>query len=441
MFFVSYKFLLDLAIILLTTKVLGLVTRRFNLPQVVGALVAGLIFGPAVLKILEPTDFLRSVSELGVIVLMFSAGITTDVKELRATGKVGFIVALIGVVIPLAAGTGVGLIFTDPSSGYPFYRAVFLGTILTATSVSITVETLREIGKLNTKVGSTILAAALIDDVLGLVCLTVVTSLSGAGGETEGGIALVIVKIAAFFVFAGVVAFLAVRFFNWYAKKIGKSNLQRFQVFAFILCLGLAFSAERFFGVADIIGAFAAGLIVGATDAGKFMESRFMPLSYLLLTPVFFANVGLSVSIPSMNVHLLLFALVIIAAAVLSKLAGCGFGARLCGMKARESIQIGCGMVCRGEVALIVANKGFAAGMVSAADFGPIVLMVVFCSVVTPAMLKLSFRGTDEYAGLTQSALVERYEMPAQIQSITESLVEADLKLRRKHTDGSGKEK
>ena len=173
----SYRFLFDIALILLSTKLFGLLTRKLQMPQVVGALVAGLIFGPAMLNILHPTDFLSHLSEIGVIVIMFSAGMTTDIHELKNAGKSGFLVALIGVVVPLGLGALLGFLFSPDEAGPNLIlQHVFIGTILTATSVSITVETLKEIGKLNSKVGNTILAAALIDDVLGLVVLTIVTS-------------------------------------------------------------------------------------------------------------------------------------------------------------------------------------------------------------------------------------------------------------------------
>ena len=195
--------MLDLALILASTKVLGIVTRKFQMPQVVGALLAGLILGPAMLDVLTETEFLTQLSELGVIVLMFSAGMGTDIQELKHSGGSGFLVALLGVLVPLAMGTGLawvaGRTGLVPDNG--FLEDVFVGTILTATSVSITVETLKELGKLDTKVGNTILAAALIDDVLGLIALTLVSSVAG-GGES---ILLVLGKIVLFFLFSGVV--------------------------------------------------------------------------------------------------------------------------------------------------------------------------------------------------------------------------------------------
>ena len=427
----SYRFLLDIAIILLTTKVCGLITRRFRMPQVVGALIAGLVFGPAALGIIQETDFLKKIAELGVIVIMFTAGMSTKIDDLKSTGKGGLIVAAVGVIVPLGMGTLLGFAFNRgdlADGGNALLQNIFIGVILTATSVSITVETLKEIGKLNTKVGGTILAAALIDDVLGLVCLTVVTSMNG---DTSVNIGVVLLKIVLFFVFAIVFGLFARRALNWYADKIGKSNLQRFHVFAFIICLGMAYAAERFFGVADIIGAFAAGLIIGSTKSAPYAELRFQPLSFLLLTPVFFASVGLGVSMPNMNAALIGFTLALIAVAVVSKLIGCGIGAKACGMNTRESVQVGLGMVCRGEVALIVANKGIASGMLPPAFFGPLIIMVVFCSVVTPVLLKFAFRSEDKYHGLRENRLAENFERPQQLEIIEYGLIEEDLISRR----------
>ena len=176
----SYHYLLDLALILLSTKLLGIATGKFQMPRVVGALLAGLILGPAALNILSETAFLSQLSELGVIVILFTAGMGTDLRELRGAGKAGFLVALCGVLVPMLMGTGFGWLAGKAGwlPGNTFLENIFLGTVLTATSVSITVETLKELGHLDTRVGSTILAAALIDDVLGLVALTVVASMA-----------------------------------------------------------------------------------------------------------------------------------------------------------------------------------------------------------------------------------------------------------------------
>ena len=267
----TYHYLMDLALILLSTKVLGILTKRIQMPQVVGALVAGLILGPAMLNVLSETEFLTQLSELGVIVLMFSAGMGTDIQELKHSGKAGFLVALLGVIVPLVLGTGLAMLAdrTGMIETSGFLEDVFIGTILTATSVSITVETLKEIGKLDTKVGNTILAAALIDDVLGLIALTIVSSLSGG----QDSIALVLLKIVLFFVFSTVVSFLAHKFFCWLMALWPGRERRRYPVLAFVLCLLMAYCAEEFFGVADITGAYVAGLVISCTPKSSYIQS------------------------------------------------------------------------------------------------------------------------------------------------------------------------
>jgi Kef-type K+ transport system membrane component KefB len=309
--FLSYLFLLKLCIILVSTKVLSLLTGKVQMPQVVGSLLAGLLLGPAVLGTitqalwgtafcLQPSDFLNQLAELGVIVIMFSAGMGTSVDDLKSSGVSGFLVALIGVLVPLGMGTLLMRLF-EPSAS--IMSDVFLGTVLTATSVSITVETLKEIGKLNTKVGNTILAAALIDDVLGLICLTIVSSLAGA----QVNILVVLLKILLFFVFVGIMGVLFYKFMVWYDKRVHDRNLHRFPIAAFALCLFMAWAAEAIFGVADIIGAFSAGMIVAMTPKGQYIAGKFAPVSYLLLTPIFFANIGLKVTLPKMSGTFVLF--------------------------------------------------------------------------------------------------------------------------------------
>lgn len=431
----EYGFLFDIALILISTKILGLITRRFQMPQVVGALVAGLLLGPAVLGILQPTDFLSNIAEMGVIVIMFSAGMDTNLQDLKKTGKAGLIVATCGVVIPLVLGAVLMIFFNKGEFSYPgnkLLQNIFMGTILTATSVSITVETLKEIGKLSTKVGNTILAAALIDDILGLVCLTIVTSMAGA----DVNVGMVLLKILLFFVFAGVVAFIALKFFNWYDHKVlHDRNLRRFPVLAFVLCLVMAFVAEEVFGVADIIGAFAAGLIIANTSKGSYIASKFSPLSYLLLSPVFFANIGLKVELPQMDAFILIFSVLLVLVAIGSKLIGCGVGAKFCGFKMRQCVQVGCGMACRGEVALIVANKGMALGMLNPVFFGPIIIMVVCCAVFTPIMLKFAFKGDSAYEGLQQSDLVDNIERREQLDVVAHQLLQAEEQLGSKNDD------
>lgn len=425
----SYHYLIDIALILLTTKVFGMITKRLQMPQVVGALIAGLVMGPAMLNIIHSTEFLSQVSELGVIVMMFTAGLGTSLNDLKQTGKAGFLVALCGVIIPLIGGTILSLFFNTSTDPNAFMQNVFIGVVLTATSVSITVEALKEMGKLNTVVGNTILAAALIDDVLGLIALTIVTSI---GGSADANLLVVLLKIVAFFVLVVVVGIVVKKAMDWYIANVHSTDLQRYPIFAFILCLILSFCAEEFFGVADITGAFAAGLIISTTSKAKYIELKFAPLSYLLLTPIFFASIGLKVELPEMNATIVIFSILLVVVAVLTKWIGCGLGAKLCGLKGHQCEQIGVGMVCRGEVALIVADKGAALGLMPEVFFGPVIIMVVATTILTPILLKFAYRKSDAYEDMQESSLVDRYDEVEQLDYIGESLIRANEHMMKK---------
>ena len=416
----DYTYLLSLCVILLSTKIFSLISRRAQLPQVVGALMAGLIFGPAVLGqltnalfgvrfCLMPSPLLSRLAELGVIVLMFTAGMGTSVKDLKASGKAGFLVALLGVLTPLGMGALMLYAF-EPATNLE--SALFLGSVLTATSVSITVEALKEINMLATKVGNTILAAALIDDILGLICLTIV---SGMGGERVS-LALIGVRLLGFFAFVGIAAVAYHRAMVWMDHRNAERNLRRYPVAGFAFCLFMAWTAEVVFGIADITGAFAAGMIIAMAPKGQYIASKFDTMGYLLLTPVFFANIGLEVSIPSMSGWLVFFTLVLVLVGVASKLIGCGLGAKLCGFTNRQCVQTGLGMVCRGEVALIVANKGIAMHAIHEQYLGPIIIMIIACTILSPAMLKAAFRG--ETSAEKESRLIENYTLTEKTERI-----------------------
>ncbi|MDO4517112.1 MAG: cation:proton antiporter [Bacillota bacterium] len=395
----AYKYLLDLALILLCTKFLGLFSQRFRMPQVVGSLVAGLILGPAVLGIIQETEFLKTTASLGVIVLMFTSGMETDINELKRSGKASFLIALAGVLIPLAGGFLVGLYFNNPAllvnntagpDGSLMLQNIFLGIILTATSVSITVETLREMGKLRGPVGSAILGAAIIDDVLGIIALTIVTSFA----DTSVNVVWVLVKIVLFFAFAVAAGLAFARLYRRWTCKTEENRTQHVIV-AFVFCLLLSYIAESVFGVTDITGAFMAGLVLSNSTSEQrtaYLATNFESISFLYLSPVFFASIGLQVELNRMNTHILVFAVVLTLVAVLSKMVGCGLGAKICKYSGRESLQIGVGMVSRGEVALIVATKGAELGLINTELFGPVVVVVVVTTIITPILLKLVFR-------------------------------------------------
>lgn len=409
----EYSYLLSLAIILLSTKVLGLATKRVKLPQVVGALLAGLLLGPACTGIITSTSFLSEVSEIGVIVLMFVAGLETDIAELKRTGKASFMIAIFGVIVPLSGGFLLAHIFNEGDASLTastFLQNMFIGIIMTATSVSITVETLKELGKLSTKAGNAILGAALIDDILGIIALTVITS----AADTSVNIVVVLLKIFAFFLFGSAAGILFHYVFKKWVSK-SKMDLRRFVVISFAFCLLMAYSAEEFFGVADITGAFIAGLAISGTARIHYITSRFETLSYMLLSPVFFASIGLKVVLPSMTGKIALFAVLLVVVALLSKVIGCGFGAKMCKYSKEECVQIGVGMISRGEVALIVANKGIACGLMSTVLFGPIVIMVIVTTIVTPILLKVVFKDKGTQSELLHSELLRNYSQSDRI--------------------------
>ncbi|WP_447407417.1 cation:proton antiporter [Clostridium perfringens] len=398
---ISYEFLFDLALILISTKLFGLITKKIRMPQVVGALVAGVVLGPAFLNVLSETEFIQNLAELGVIVLMFTAGLETDINQLKKTGKASFIIAVLGVIIPLVGGFFIASIFNKGNDVNTILQNVFIGIILTATSVSITVETLKEMGKLNTRAGNAILGAAIIDDILGIIALTITTSLA----DPSINVIIVLIKIVMFFIFAGFAGYL----FHWAFIKLDERyqrDLRRFVIIAFVFCLLLSFSAEEFFGVADITGAFIAGLVISDSNRSKYLNSRFETLSYMLLSPIFFASIGIKVQLTAMTKTIFIFAILLLLVAILSKVFGCALGAKLCKYSNREAIQIGTGMISRGEVALIVANKGIAMGLMLPEFLAPVVIVVVVTTIVTPILLKVVFNNKSKSVDLNVKANV-----------------------------------
>lgn len=390
----SYSFLLFLAIIMISTKILGLFTRKIHMPAVVGALVAGVILGPSCLNLITLTGdtgvFLEQMAEIGVILLMFNAGLETDLSELKKNGVASFVTALIGVIVPLVGGfLGYAFFFhTDFSDYDEVLKAVFVGVVLTATSVSITVETLREMGKLKGKVGTTILGAAVIDDIIGIIVLTIVTSLK----DTSVSPITVVLKIVLYFVFIAVLIFVLTKLKVFVEEQDEK---RRTAIICVALCFILSYISEEYFGIADITGAYFAGLMLCTMKVGPYVARRCEIPSYLIFSPVFFASVGLKVTLGGMDASIWIFAIILLVIAILSKVVGCGLGAKICGCTGKEAFQVGIGMISRGEVALIVAQKGYASGMLDDVLFAPIVLVVIVTTLITPILLKLVMKDND----------------------------------------------
>lgn len=391
----SYEFFLDLAIILLCTKLLGVVAKKLGLPQVVGALIAGLLIGPTLFNLVHESEFIDKMAELGVIVIMFTAGMETDIKQLKSTGKASLIIALLGIIIPLGGGFLVaGLYYQNFSNltQVELLKDIFIGVILTATSVSITVAALREMGKLRSRVGTAILGAAIIDDILGVVILTVLISF----GDASVSILSIVLRVIGFFVAAGVVGFVANFLFKRLCKKHDKKR-RRMPIYSFVFCLLMAYGAEHLFGVADITGAYMAGIIISNisysnTTLSEYVTGKVEVTSYMLLSPIFFASIGIKATVGQIDLQMILFAGALLAVAALTKLGGCSLGARISGFNGKDAMRIGTGMMARGEVALIVADKGVQAGLMDASLLTPIIIIVVATSLITPIMLKTLYR-------------------------------------------------
>ncbi len=388
----NYEFLLWIALILISTKVLGLLCKAVNLPEVVGALLAGVILGPSALNLMsmqgDTGTLLGYVAEMGVIFLMFSAGLDTDLKELKANLGASFVTALIGVIVPLIGGMiGYALYFGEDLSNYDqMLQSLFVGVVLTATSVSITVETLREMGKLSGKVGMTILGAAIIDDILGMIVLAVVSSMK----DTSVKPAAVLIKIVLYFVLI-LVLFLATTHLEFAFSK--NDHKRRVAIFAIAFCFILAYVSEVGFGIADITGAYFAGVMLCQSKIRDYVDIKIHDVSTVFFSCIFFASVGLKVTMGGMTLKVWLFAVILTVIAIITKMIGCGLGAKICKFTWKESLQTGVGMISRGEVALIVAEKGRQVGLISEDLFAPIILVVIITTLITPILLKVVFKG------------------------------------------------
>lgn len=379
----SYEFLIDLALILLVSKIFSILSKDAKLPKVLGAMVAGLVLGPSMLGWIHETDFIAQLAKLGVIVIMFSAGLDVNLKQIKEVFKSSFLIALLGVLCPVALGVGAMVLY----NGTYNLEALFIGIIFTATSVAISVETLRELGKLNSKVGNAILAAAVIDDVLGVIALSFGMAAAGEGFN----IWMTLIKIALFFVLAIITGVIIAKAFEWYVERFNR-DMRRFTTFAFVYCLIMAYVSEVYFGLSAIIGAFVAGLVISNNHEEEYIAKKVEVLSYLIFSPMFFASIGLQVQISEFGMNTLILALIFIGVAVLSKIVGCAIGAICCKYSMKESIQIGIGMVGRGEVVLILANKALEMGVITTQSFTAIIIAVIFCAIITPILLKLSFK-------------------------------------------------
>lgn len=405
----AFAILLPLSMILVLSKLLSIGSRKLGLPQVLGLLMTGVVLGLITL-IPNQNIFNQSamngiafIAEIGVILIMFSAGLETDLKQIKATGVAAAVITILGVVVPMGLGFLASLVLpniVDVNGNVDMtktiFRNLFYGVILTATSVSVTIAALKELGKLNTKIGTAIVSAAILDDIIGVIILSIIISLNGAvtsaGGNPTVDILLVIGKTILFFICAIAVGIVLKIIFKKLSNRY--NHHRRIPIFALAMAFFYAYAAEKWFGIADITGAFFAGLILSGDKDSGYIERRTDITSYLLFTPVFFAKVGLTSigSFSSINMSFVLFGVLFILAGVLGKLMGCGIGAKICKYDIKDSIRCGFGMMCRAEVCLICAQKGIDAGIIDASIQPFILILILFTSFVTPIALKQSYK-------------------------------------------------
>lgn len=370
------ELLWQLAIIIFATKIAGSITVKLGQPSVLGEIIVGIIIGPAVLGIIHSNELLKTFSELGVIFLMFFAGVETNIKDLTKNIKPALTVAVMGVILPFIGGYIVGTQF-----GMDTIHAVFLGVVLTATSVSISVQTFRELNYMNTRESVTVLGAAIADDIIGLIILAVMLSVA-VGGDIS--ISMVLVKQVIFFA----VILLA----NWLVlpKLIQLTHKPKLNdlliVLGIITCLIYSYFAE-FMGISNIIGAFFAGLAFAQPKASIILEEKVLPTVSVLFIPVFFVSIGLEVSFVGFLDHIWLI-VILTFVAILTKIIGAAIGARLTGFVGISTVIIGIAMVSRGEVALITSKIGYENGLFTEEYFTPIIIAIVATTLVTPPLLK-----------------------------------------------------
>lgn len=398
----EYEVLLPIGLILLVSKGLSILCNRLGLPRIVGLLLAGVLIGLINYipnqTVLTPSTLsgVGFIAKIGVILIMFSAGIETDMKTLKQTGLASCIITLAGVIVPLGLGFLVAAAFNGGFSDMTPEKAihnVFYGVLLTATSVSVTVATLKEMGKLNSKVGTAIVSAAILDDIIGVIILSFVIGISGgeSGAATGSSPWRVLVMTVLFFVFVIVFGMLVQKAFKWITKRYPHSR--RVPIFSFAFCFLMAYVSEKVFGVADITGAFFAGLVLSTVNSHDYIDRKVDITTYMVFGPVFFANIGINTSFSGIDGNMVLFGLSLVVVGMLGKFIGCGIAAKCCGFTVRESLTTGVGMMARAEVILVTANKGIENNIIPSTITPFILILIIVTSFVVPLLIKIINKG------------------------------------------------
>ncbi|HTV56073.1 MAG TPA: cation:proton antiporter [Terriglobia bacterium] len=397
---VSLQALIFIAILVLLSKALGGLCGRIGLPVVLGELLAGVALGPTAVNVWRFSWFsgasrvvggtvslaavITVLAGIGVAVLMFLAGLETDLDLMRSTVAPAFWSAAAGVILPLIGGAALSL-----AAGFTWREAIFIGTILTATSVSITAQTLMNLGRLRSRVGATILGAAVIDDVMGLVVLSLVIAIEvhrhsqkGAGWSHAGVTILRVLVFTALLLWIGPPV---VRAVFRHARHLDGPHVP--VAVALALAFLLAFLAQYVGGMASITGAYLAGLFIAATPVQKEIIGDLRSMTNSFFGPLFFVSIGLEVNGRQLLKHSEFFALILVVAS-LGKVLGCGLGTWFNGFSPRDALAVGVGMIPRGEVGLITASIGYAAGLVSPEVYSLVVVLVLATTLITPLLLR-----------------------------------------------------
>ncbi len=375
------ELLLEIALFLLMAKIGGELAERVGIPSIMGELMGGIVLGPSLLKWVPQDPVMTDVSQIGIIFLMFLAGLDTDTKEMKKAGTVAFLAAIGGVIVPFFLAFLLGTIY-----GWNSVDSLFLGATLTATSVGISVRTLMDLHKMHTKVGMTILGAAVIDDVIGILVFTMVGAV-GLHKETSllayaklGGV------ISLFFIISLAGGF-------WVSGKLSRL-MQRLRTpevpltVSIIFVFFMALVAERV-QVAGITGAFVAGFVMSKIPQKREVLNKMSPLAYGFFIPLFFVNIGANTNV--YDITMVGLAVLVIVVAFVGKIIGCGVTAYAGGFSGKNSMRIGVGMIPRMEVALIIASMGLTAGVMSPFVYSLTVAMVLVTTLATPPLLKAVF--------------------------------------------------
>lgn len=386
------EFIATLAGLLLLTQIVAHYCRRVEIPEVIGQIIVGIIVGPAMLNWVHLDSMMNEFQEIGVIILMFIAGLESDLSLLKQYLKPALVVAFAGAIFPVLIMAPTSYLF-----GFTKTESVFIGVIFSATSVSISVAVLREFNRINSREGATILGAAVADDIIGVVMLSIMISvINGEGGHAHTNFPLWLSLCLQVLFFGG--TYLVVRWLAPYLMQISEKMLTEAapSVMAMIICLGMAAIAD-YVGLSGAVGSFFAGIAVANTHRKATIDRSFEPIGYALFIPLFFVSVGLNMRFDHLQ-QSLLFIVVMTVLACLTKLVGCGFGAHLSGLNMTSSYVVGSGMVARGKMALITAQIGYEAHLLSSTYYSDVITVIILATVFAPFILKHALKKLPKVA-------------------------------------------